>query len=364
MYHVFDIRGINGTGKSTLVRKLLEDYNNRLVLDEDIPYHYIQDLNLCVLGRYDKKGSGVDNIKGSDRLQEFMTDKLQEHNVLLEGVIVSHIFDRWDKMAAQEDKWSYHFLYIDIPIEVAIERIKARRVSRGKDPDYNEDNTYKIHSEISRTIRKLKANNRDITRITSVDLNKCINKFYKWLITPILYDMETAGEHKLIDIRGCYGSGLDKLYHKFLKEYDFARLDETPVPVWIDSKNKLAVLDMEYIDKSKINSRIICHTTALLLNTYDVIVISYRTSVLKGMLEVADVNGYSNYYMYMIRVIDFDYCSVDSGKPVEKIRKHHDKIMKANEVYMRREVGAMCILNGTVLSFYNRIKNLLTNEQY
>ena len=73
-YCVYDIRGSCASGKSTLVRNILKRYDNEVILDEDIPYHWVPELNLCILGRYDMKGSGVDNVKGSDRIQNFMEE--------------------------------------------------------------------------------------------------------------------------------------------------------------------------------------------------------------------------------------------------------------------------------------------------
>ena len=163
-YSVFDIRGTNGSGKSSLVRNILKRHKNELKLDEDIPYHFIPELNLCVLGRYDKQGSGVDNIKGSDRLQEFMRDKLKHHNVMLEGVIVSHVFERWDKMADSEN-WNYHFFYLKVDIEECIERVKERRAKNGNNKPYDPKNTIRFAKQTDRTIDKLRSNNRDITII-------------------------------------------------------------------------------------------------------------------------------------------------------------------------------------------------------
>ena len=163
-YSVFDIRGTNGSGKSSLVRNILKRHKNELKLDEDIPYHFIPELNLCVLGRYDKQGSGVDNIKGSDRLQEFMRDKLKHHNVMLEGVIVSHVFERWDKMADSEN-WNYHFFYLKVDIEECIERVKERRAKNDNNKPYDPKNTIRFAKQTDRTIDKLRSNNRDITII-------------------------------------------------------------------------------------------------------------------------------------------------------------------------------------------------------
>lgn len=160
-YSVFDIRGTNGSGKSSLVRNILKRHKNELKLDEDIPYHFIPELNLCVLGRYDKKGSGVDNVKGSDRLQAFMRDKLKHHNVMLEGVIVSHVFERWNKMA-ESPEWGYTFFHLKVDIDECIDRVKARRKAIGKNPEYDPKNTVRFAEQTDRTIKKLISSGRTV----------------------------------------------------------------------------------------------------------------------------------------------------------------------------------------------------------
>lgn len=160
-YSVYDIRGTNGSGKSTLVRNILKRWDNTLVLDEDIPYHFIKDLNLVVLGRYDKQGSGVDNVKGSDRLQKFMRAKLHKHNVILEGVIVSHVFGRWDKMSSSSH-WRYRFFHLDVDINTCINRVKDRREALGKPREYDPKNTIRFSTSTERTIEKLIANNKEV----------------------------------------------------------------------------------------------------------------------------------------------------------------------------------------------------------
>lgn len=165
-YSVFDIRGTCASGKSTLVRNILKRHENELKMNETVPYHFVPELNLCVLGRYDLKGSGVDNFKGSDTLQAFMRDKLKHHNIMLEGVIVSHIFQRWDDMAAEYGS-HYHFFHLSVDIEECKERVQARRLARGDKRKFNPDNVVKFNESINRVIEKLQANDRDVTVLTN-----------------------------------------------------------------------------------------------------------------------------------------------------------------------------------------------------
>ena len=210
---IYDIRGTNGSGKSTLVREILRKWKNVFIQNEEIPYHYVYGLNLCIMGGYAGKGSGVDNVKGSDRLQKFMWSKLEEgHNVLLEGVIVSHIFGRWNEMAhsVKAEGYDYKFYYMDVPIEVAIERVKDRREAAGKDREYNPQNTIRFQEATLRTIDKLEEEGHEVIRLSDLELDE----EYDWLMSDILDDLFKQWKdpyyrlgHKVLDIRGNHGSG-------------------------------------------------------------------------------------------------------------------------------------------------------------
>lgn len=206
---VFDVRGTNGSGKSTLVREVLKRWDNKLVLDEEIPYHYVYGLNLCVLGRYDMKGSGIDNVKGSDRIQEFMWKLLENHSILIEGVIVSHVFKRWNDMAleAENKGCAYKFYHLDVPIDKAIDRVKDRREKAGKEREYDPTNTERFDVQTRRTISKLKESGCDITIMEDME----VDEKYDWLISDILdarlTDIEPFEDRSVLDLRGNHGSG-------------------------------------------------------------------------------------------------------------------------------------------------------------
>lgn len=210
---IYDIRGTNGSGKSTLVREILRRWKNVFIQNEEIPYHYVYGLNLCIMGGYAGKGSGVDNVKGSDRLQKFMWSKLEDgHNVLLEGVIVSHIFGRWNEMAhnVKAEGYDYKFYYMDVPVEVAIERVKDRREAAGKDREYDPHNTIKFQESILRVVNKLEEEGHEVTRLSDLELDE----EYDWLMSDILDDLFKQWQdpyyqldHSVLDLRGNHGSG-------------------------------------------------------------------------------------------------------------------------------------------------------------
>lgn len=129
---ILDIRGTNGSGKTWIVYQLFEKYGAEPITDEqDIVIGYkLPTIPWVVMGRYTTKCGGCDTIKTAqgieDRLYEF-ADKY--YNVILEGLMVSHTFSRYNEIALTLG--DYKFLFLTTPLKTCIKRIVARREARG-----------------------------------------------------------------------------------------------------------------------------------------------------------------------------------------------------------------------------------------
>ncbi len=151
---IYNIRGTSGSGKTTVVRQLVNSVEHEVV---QIPWGKKQDktkiigyrlLNdLYVVGRYDDaiKGGGVDNVTGiltkkfhdgggegnsMDAVEHAVRELHEEgKHVLFEGLIVTSVWGRWVKMA---DEIPVHFLFLDTPLEVCYQRVLER--SGGRSP--------------------------------------------------------------------------------------------------------------------------------------------------------------------------------------------------------------------------------------
>jgi len=145
---IYNIRGTSGSGKTFLVRKLVQHYNGEEIHDEAGKiFGYRLPQNLYVLGRYDDaiKGGGVDNITGAlhkrflahggsgnsmDAVEQQVRKWAQMGcHVLFEGIIVTSVWGRWVQLAADEQ---VHFLFLDTPLEVCYQRVLER--SGGRSP--------------------------------------------------------------------------------------------------------------------------------------------------------------------------------------------------------------------------------------
>ncbi len=134
---VFDLRGTHGSGKSYVAHKLLKVYGSK-------PCHYkgttktaytlVAGLKptLAILGDYSKVCGGCDGIKTQDEICNLVRElNVVYDNVLLEGALVGHTYTRYAQLATEIGRASYTFMFLDTPLEICIERVKARRLAKG-----------------------------------------------------------------------------------------------------------------------------------------------------------------------------------------------------------------------------------------
>jgi len=146
---IFNIRGTSGSGKTHLVRQFVEHYGGTEITADGRLWGYrMFGDRLRVLGRYDRaiKGGGVDNITsalmkryaaggGTGNSMDAVETQVRKwasagRHVIFEGLIVTSVWGRWVRLAAE---LPVHFLFLDTPLEVCLERTISRngRVPKG-----------------------------------------------------------------------------------------------------------------------------------------------------------------------------------------------------------------------------------------
>jgi gluconate kinase len=130
---IINLRGTNGSGKSTVARALLA---GREPIDL-APYvtpggekravlgHRVPSLNLIVVGPYRTVCGGCDAIKTQDLVCESvrMAAGMARH-VFFEGVIVSTLFTRYLELSRELGGLTW--AYLDTPPDVCLRRIQER----------------------------------------------------------------------------------------------------------------------------------------------------------------------------------------------------------------------------------------------
>ena len=182
---IYNIRGTSGSGKTTVVRELVNSVSHEVV---EIPWlknktkiiGYRLPNHLYVVGRYDDaiKGGGVDNVTGV-LLNQFKAqggegnsmDAVESvvramddigYHVMFEGLIVTSVWGRWERMAKE---LPVHFLFLDTPLEVCYQRVLER--SGGRSPKgWNEGKSdlHAKHGSSSKQMASIKRRDGEVKR--------------------------------------------------------------------------------------------------------------------------------------------------------------------------------------------------------
>lgn len=155
---VFDIRGTHGSGKSHIVHTLLKRYQSEPIMRNNKQIgHFIPELDCAIVGKYLSACGGCDGIGNQDEVVRRLKRFSKKYKyVILEGILVSHTFARFEKVAKRMD--DYRFLFLDTPLRICISRVKKRRLARGNKKEFNPKNVIKDHYNIWTSVK-----------------NKCIN---------------------------------------------------------------------------------------------------------------------------------------------------------------------------------------------
>jgi hypothetical protein len=146
---IIKIHGTSGSGKTTTVRNLFDrcvvkptpiwDANGRR------PEAYECSLPgvptpVYVLGPYTAVCGGMDSISDDDEKIRLLNHYAKLGHVVYEGLLSSEYYGR---LGFTTEKWgdNHVFAFLDTPIEVCIERVKARRLAKGNTKPLDEANT-------------------------------------------------------------------------------------------------------------------------------------------------------------------------------------------------------------------------------
>ncbi len=132
---IVNLRGTNGSGKSTVIFQLLDgktvevvplaSYQSKAGRERFVEGYLCQELDLVVVGKYATACGGCDGIPTQDLICESVRKaSTLAQNVLFEGVIVSTLFSRYSDLA--KELGGFTFAYMDTPLETCLARIQAR----------------------------------------------------------------------------------------------------------------------------------------------------------------------------------------------------------------------------------------------
>lgn len=147
-HQVINIRGCNGSGKTTIVRRFLDRLPAvPLGGRPDRPLGYAVTANawgisapVYVVGSYENACGGTDGIKTQDEIVDRVRRAHACGHVLVEGLLMSKSSDGGTCAPALRELGGI-FAFLDTPWEVCLERVLGRRAAAGNDKPFDPDKT-------------------------------------------------------------------------------------------------------------------------------------------------------------------------------------------------------------------------------
>lgn len=160
---IITLRGTHGSGKSTVIRKMIDQYSVEQlgIMKNGRPEAYRLRVprvhgDVYVLGPYETACGGCDAIQPYDRILQLISKYGTMGHVLLEGALVSSSYGRIGRMMEQVGREGV-FAFMMTPIEECLSRISARRAQRGDDRPLNPANTLNKQRSIENSRKQVEA---------------------------------------------------------------------------------------------------------------------------------------------------------------------------------------------------------------
>ena len=161
---LINLRGTNGAGKSTVIREL------RLTSEQCRPIYgalglkpeaYQLALKDCrravfVIGPYTSACGGCDAVQPFDLIPLLIEKYAARGHVIFEGIVVSGCYGVIGKLM---ERWGRDALvvFLATSVEECIGRVKARRLERGDDREFDPKLLIRKHATIARLKQKIEA---------------------------------------------------------------------------------------------------------------------------------------------------------------------------------------------------------------
>lgn len=186
MSTVINLRGTGGSGKSTVVRRIMALATTKIPSFEPerrqpIGYfiHFKTPPNLYIPGHYETACGGCDTIKTPDRVYELVRYAVNMGlNVLYEGIIVQddikRCLDLNRELRARRQN-GVLVIELDTKIDDCLAGIQARRDERGEAKPLNPKNTVDRMQRVHRSCFKLRDAGVNVLRLSrEAAYEKCV----------------------------------------------------------------------------------------------------------------------------------------------------------------------------------------------
>jgi len=176
---ILNIRGTSGSGKSTIVRKLMAKFEYAPIMSGGkIEAYRLPTPHgpLYVIGRYETPCGGCDGISTQDEVCRRVTKYAKKGHVIFEGLIVTSCYKRYLDLF-RKLKQPYRFLFLNTKLETCLKSVEKRRESRGAKTPFNPTNTISKYESTLRSIERAKEDGADykvVSRSKAVEEILCL----------------------------------------------------------------------------------------------------------------------------------------------------------------------------------------------
>lgn len=155
---IINIRGTHGSGKSTILRNLINYYDS--VPDnrgERKPHGYKLESPygiIWVVGSYERECGGCDTIQPYSLIWPRVVEYSETGHVLFEGALVSNSYGNIGRDSECYGS-EFVFAFLDTPLDVCIQRILKRRTERGNTKPFDPNKSVvRIYNSNQRVMEK------------------------------------------------------------------------------------------------------------------------------------------------------------------------------------------------------------------
>lgn len=157
----YNLRGTNGSGKTTVARELLKLAGAVPVLMKGKKVEAYRgalfEKPIVFLGSYETQCGGCDTIPSVARVAELLEHYMGAFTngvVFFEGLMISHMLGTVGAMQAQLGKQNNILAFLDTPLEVCIKRVEMRRRERADYREFDPRNIVADHPRVASCMRK------------------------------------------------------------------------------------------------------------------------------------------------------------------------------------------------------------------
>jgi hypothetical protein len=164
---IINIRGTSGSGKTHLVRRVMELYTTRVAYRREgrkqpigYVYHREGARSLAIIGHYETACGGCDTIPKMEEIFELARQSaLQGYDVIFEGLLISADVNRTEELSrwAGERGIPTEVIALTTPLQECLDSVNARRAARNPDlPPVKEKNTISKFNGVRKSLERLR----------------------------------------------------------------------------------------------------------------------------------------------------------------------------------------------------------------